>query len=77
VDPAEVETAWRDHRKPAQPATFVEVHTILQSVIPESQHLLIARNYSQHYLEVCPRCTATPAFRFADPQRILSLLGYV
>jgi hypothetical protein len=76
VDPAEVEAAWQDHRKPAHPATFGEAHSVLQELIPARQNLLITVDYSKDTEEVCPRCAPTAAFRLADPQWILSLLGY-
>jgi hypothetical protein len=76
VEPAAVETAWRDHGKPGHPATFAETDKLLRDLIPERQHLLIERDYSKDYLEVCPRCSATTSFQFADPKTIFDLLGY-
>jgi hypothetical protein len=66
------EIAWRDHRKPAHPATFREAC----GLIPERSDLLIAPQYSQDATALCPRCVASTVFRLADPEVILALLGY-
>lgn len=76
VRPAEVEAAWRDHRKPKQPATFAETFSFLRNLIPFRQRLLITPSYSRDTAEVCPRCAPTTAFQLADPHLVLSLLGY-
>ncbi len=72
----EVESVWPDHRKPGQPATFAEASYMLNDIIPSRRHLLIARNYSQDTAAQCPRCSDTAAFRLADPEIVLSLMGY-
>jgi hypothetical protein len=76
ADPAQVETAWRDHRKPGQPASFAEANGLLQHVIPARGNLPITPDYSKDAGEVCPRCKATAAFPLADPKLVLSILGY-
>jgi len=76
VDPAEMETVWRDHRKPGHPISFEETNRLLQRLIPVCQDLLITPEYSKDTEKVCPRCRTTSAFRFADPKLILSTLGY-
>jgi hypothetical protein len=68
--------AWRDQRKPNQPATFEETNTLLLALIPVCQNLLITPDYSKDTEEVCPRCAPTGAFHLADPNVMLSLLGY-
>jgi len=75
VDPARMEVAWLDHRKPMHPATFREAETMLQDLIPANASLLITPKYSQDFGEVCPLCATTGAFQLADPQVVLSLLG--
>ncbi len=76
TDPVRMETAWRDHRKPAHPVTFRETNGILQDLIPASASLLIIPKYSQNPNEACPRCAAIRAFPLADPNIVLLLLGY-
>jgi hypothetical protein len=76
VSLAEVETAWQDQRKPNQPALFEETATLLQHLIPARQNLLISPDYSKDFEEVCTRCGPTAAFQLADPDVVLSLLGY-
>ncbi|MGH9719354.1 MAG: hypothetical protein ACRD8O_04025 [Bryobacteraceae bacterium] len=76
INPAEVETAWRDQRKPKHPATFEEASGLLHKLIPASHGLLITPDYSKDIEAVCPRCTPTAAFHLADPSVVLSLLGY-
>jgi hypothetical protein len=76
VDPAEVEEAWRDQRKPGPRETFEETNTLLQDLIPARHDLLITPDYSNDTAEVCPRCAPTATFALADPNVVLSLLGY-
>ncbi len=76
IGPAEVETAWRDHRKPEHPSTFQEASGLLQESIQARPDLLIAPNYSKDIEALCPRCAPTAAFHLADPRVVLSLLGY-
>lgn len=76
VDPVEVEAAWRDQRKPNQPATFEETAILLQHLIPTRQNLLITPDYSKDFEEKCTRCAPTGVFQLADPNVVLSLLGY-
>jgi len=76
VDPADVEIIWRDHRKPEHPLSFEETNRLLQDLIPACQDLLITPDYSKDTEMVCPRCSTTTAFRFADPNLILAILGY-
>lgn len=76
VDPAAVEAAWRDHRKPAHPTTFAEANRLLRDLIPRRRNLLVTVEYSKDRERVCPRCTPTVAFRLADPKLVRSLLGY-
>lgn len=76
VDEAKVETAWQDHRKPNHPVTFQETVGLLHYLIPTHQDLLVNPEYSKDTEGICPRCSTTPTFQLADPNVILSLLGY-
>jgi len=76
VDPNQVETAWRDHRKPAHPATFDEANSLLHELIPARPDLLITPEYSKDTEAVCPRCAPTQAMHLADPNAVLGLLEY-
>jgi hypothetical protein len=76
VHPSAVEKAWRDHRKPAHPTAFEETNRRLHELIPASQPLLIAPEYSQDTEEICPRCAPMPGFPLADLTVVRSLLGY-
>ena len=68
VDPADVETAWQDHRKPKHPITFGETNHLLQDLIPAHPKLLITPHYSNDREKVCTRCSPTATFRLADPR---------
>ena len=72
----EVEIAWQDHRKPDDPLTFHEASTVVQNLLVTRHHLLVAPQYSKDVSQLCPRCIPSPAFPLADPQMVLSLLGY-
>jgi hypothetical protein len=76
VKPSSVETAWQDHRKPSHPATFWETNALLNRLIATHRNLLISPEYSKNTAEICPRCVRTPPFQLADPNVVLSLLGY-
>ena len=62
--------------KARPPATFEETNTLLQDLIPARHDLLITPDYSNDTADVCPRCAPTAAFALADPNVVLSLLGY-
>ena len=70
------ETAWPDHRMPTHPMTFWETNTLLKGLIATRRNLLISTEYSKDIAEICPRCVQTPPFHLADPNVVLSLLGY-
>jgi hypothetical protein len=76
VEPAEVEAVWQDHRKPDHPLTFEETNALLHDLIPNHQELLVTAEYSKDTEAVCPRCSPTATFELANPNVILSLLGY-
>lgn len=76
VEPSEVEIAWQDQRKSYHPTTFKEAADLLQEIIPFRPDLLIRPDYSKDVTAVCERCVPTGAFRLADPNVMLSLLGY-
>jgi hypothetical protein len=76
VNPASVETAWQDHRKPKHPLTFQEANSLLHDLIAAHPELLITPDYSNDADKACTRCQPTAAFRLADPKVVLSLLGY-
>jgi hypothetical protein len=76
VKSSNMETAWQDHRKPTHPTTFWETNTLLRSLIATRRNLLISPKYSKDTAEICPRCVRTPPFQLADPNVVLSLLGY-
>jgi hypothetical protein len=76
VQEPDVETAWRDHRRPAHPLTFRETNTLLKNLIATRRNLLITPEYSKDAAEVCPRCVPHGCFPLANPNVVLSLLGY-
>ena len=76
VKSSNMETAWQDHRKPTHPMTFDETNTLLKGLIATRRNLLISLEYSKDTAEICPRCVRTSPFQLADPNVVLSLLGY-
>jgi hypothetical protein len=76
VKPSEVETAWRDQRKPFHPTTFKEAADLLRQIIPLCRDLLIKPDYSRDVKPMCGRCAPAGAFRLVDPNVMLSQLGY-
>ena len=71
-----METTWQDHRKPTHPMTFSETNILLKGLIATRRNLLISLEYSRDAAEICARCARTSPFRLADPNVVLSLLGY-
>jgi hypothetical protein len=76
VKSSNMETAWQDHRKPTHPMRFGEADTLLKGLIATRRNLLFSLEYSKDTAEICPRCVRTPPFQLADPNVVLSLLGY-
>jgi hypothetical protein len=76
ADSEGTEVAWKDHRKPMQPATFRETGRVLPDLIRARPNLLITPEYSKNAQEVCPRCAPSAVFHLADPNVVLELLGY-
>ena len=76
VKSSNMETAWQDHRKPTHPMTFGETSTLLKELIATRRNLVISLEYSKDTAEICPRCVRTSPFQLADPNVVLSLLGY-
>jgi hypothetical protein len=76
VNSSNMETAWQDHRKPTHPTKFCETNRLVKSLIATRRNLLISPECSKDTTEVCPRCVRTPTFELADPNVVLSLLGY-
>jgi hypothetical protein len=72
----DVETAWQDQRKKTDPASFAEASKVLHTLIPASAALLVTKEYSRDTNERCQRCKEEPQFVLAEPEAVLSLLGY-
>ena len=73
---ADVEIAWQDHRRADHPVHFREADMIVRDLIASRGELLITPDYSKDVDQVCGRCLAAPGFPLADPDRVLSILGY-
>ncbi len=72
----DVERVWPGHRKPGDPVSFAEAARLLRDLIASRIELRAGSVYSRDTAATCPRCESTPAFPLAEPDRILSLLGY-
>ena len=76
MQPSDVEVAWQDHRKPDHPITFNEANKLVRGLIATHRHLLVAPEYSKDVTQTCSRCKPSATFPLAEPQLMLSLLGY-
>jgi hypothetical protein len=76
TDVAAVEEVWQDHRKANHPSTFDKARELLIAVIPVRRDLLITPDYSKDTATICSRCLPNSYFALAEPQVLLSLLGY-
>jgi len=71
-----IEPIWREHRKSHDPTRFREVVGLLRETIASRPDLLVTPVYSTDVAAVCPRCEGTAAFRLADAEQVVALLGY-
>jgi hypothetical protein len=76
VDPLRLKPAWRDQRRSTDPTMFDEANALLQDLIPTRSDLLITPNSKDSIGTTCLRCLPSPPFQLADPEVVLSLLGY-
>ena len=76
VDPKAMQPIWIEHRKPNHPESFAQAAHLLLDLIPAKPELQIVSAYSQDVTATCPRCKTSQAFPIANPQEILSILGY-
>jgi hypothetical protein len=76
TDLAAAEMAWQSHRKAEHPTTFQEANSLIEVLMKSRRQLLLIPEYSKDVNQACPRCVSSRAFPLADPQRVLSLLGY-
>jgi hypothetical protein len=58
------------------PETFKDAIAGLLPIIAGYPDLLITPEYSKDTKRVCDRCHETEEFRLADPEMVLSVLGY-
>jgi hypothetical protein len=72
----DLEVAWQDHRKPDHPVMFCDANTLVRGLLSTHRNLLITPDYAKDATRICSRCVPTTAFSLADPQLVLSLLGY-
>jgi hypothetical protein len=72
----DAEQAWAQHRRVGDPETFQEAATVLREVIPNSTDLLKSPANSQNVSEHCSRCASVEGLELANPEVILSVLGY-
>lgn len=76
VETGEIESIWREHRKPHFLNSFAETARHLRDVIVSRPDLLIPPQYATDEHEVCSRCQVAESFPLADKHQILSILGY-
>jgi hypothetical protein len=76
VETDEIESIWREHRKPHCLDSFAETARQLRRVIASRSDLLIPPTYSTDVNEVCKRCQRAEPFPLTDRHQILSILGY-
>lgn len=72
----DVEHAWPEHRRMGDPESFQETATLLQQVVSQSSDLLVSPTYSQKVSGLCSRCAPVDGLELANPEAILSILGY-
>jgi hypothetical protein len=72
----EIESIWREHRKPHFLDSFAATARQLRAVITSRSDLLVPPRYSADVHEVCSRCQVAESFPLADKHQILSILGY-
>ena len=76
ADAEKVEPVWMEHRRQPNRMSFIETAHMLRSVVISRKDLLIDPEYATDINTICARCCEVDGLRLADPQQILSLLGY-
>ena len=76
VNSDDVEAVWQEHRNRNSPEHFSDATMNLGKLIEERAKQLDLPTYSMDVTAVCERCRETGAFRLADANRILAILGY-
>jgi hypothetical protein len=71
-----VEVAWKEHKKPHAPKSFSDAAIELRRLIESRPDLLVTPAHSLDVKALCERCRGTEVLPLADPEQIVSLLGY-
>lgn len=76
VDSRQVEAIWQEHRKPWFAPSFAEAAQEISRAIALRSDLLLSPMNSTDVREICERCHGSDVFPLAEPEVILSHLGY-
>ena len=74
-NPAQVEPAWLDHRRPKYSINFQHACHLVFELIKVRQ-LLVNSEYSTRTDEECVRCVPRGHFQLVDPEKMVSIMGY-
>lgn len=72
----DAERAWPQHRRVGDPESFQKAARLLLHIVPHCADLLMNPKHSNNVSEVCSRCAAVDGLELANPEAILSILGY-
>jgi hypothetical protein len=76
ADAEKVEPVWLEHWTQPNAMSFVETARMLRDVIVSRKDLLVDPVYATDVNAICARCCEVDGLHLADPQQIVSLLGY-
>lgn len=76
ADTRTLQIAWEDHRCEHHPNDFAEAKEVVRAFIQSHYDLLIQPQYSTDVKSTCSRCNSSATFPLADPQEVLTILGY-
>ena len=75
-NPAQVEPAWIDHRRPEYPIHFQHACRLVLELTKSRPQLLVNPEYSKSTEEDCLRCVPQGRFQLVDPEKMMSIMGY-
>jgi len=76
LNPAQVEPAWLDHRRPKCSINFQHACHLVLELIKARPQLLVNPEYSKRTDEECVRCVPKGRFQLVDPEKMVSIMGY-
>lgn len=76
IDPATIDSVWRDQRTETDPESFAEAASLVATALDAGPGRLVEPDHAAPP-GACPHCEDRPFFRLSDPGRVAAALGHV